>query len=114
MSNHPNRSRNKIREAQDALRPALDQIIDLGGRCMEQVTDKANGILVERWLLPNGKSVIVYGTPLLHEVFEVVAGDGRDWFATINGIRRIAGVGPIERSAALYDELADRSEGARS
>jgi len=103
MANHPNRSRNKVRESQDALRPALDAIIGLGGRCMEQVTDKANGILVERWLLPNGKSLIVYGTPIWREVFEQIDPIGRAWFDTINGIRRVAGAEPLPETGTIGD-----------
>lgn len=89
MANHPNRSTNKIRAVQKRLQPAFSAIMDSGGQCMEQVLDRENGILTERWLMPNGTSLIVYGTPLFCDVFVSISG-GASWQDTIDGIKRAA------------------------
>jgi hypothetical protein len=94
MANHPNRSKSKIAKTQEALKPGLDAIIAAGGRCMEQVLDRENGIVVERWVFSNGRSVIAYGTPLWREFFEIIAPESNTWEATIEGLKRVAGVDP--------------------
>lgn len=42
-----------------------------GARCIESVQDKS-GILCERWIIPGGRSIIVYATPDWHDVYAAI------------------------------------------
>jgi hypothetical protein len=52
-------------------------------RCME-VTEDECGILWERWVTPNGVSMVVFATPQWFEVFVPL----KDWQATIESMKR--------------------------
>lgn len=94
MTNHPNRSKKKLRESQAALQPAIDMLKSVDARCMEQVLEPESGIVCERWLLRNGKSVIAYGTPIWRELF-VPCGAGEKWSDTLDGLRAAADLPPM-------------------
>lgn len=74
-----------LEEAQAGIRPAVEKVIALGGRCMEQTCDRA-GIVWERWLLPNGSSVILFGTPHWRDVFVSVAPRASLWTQTLEAL----------------------------
>jgi len=59
----------KMREAFVYGRPLIDRLVDRGARCMEQVIDKQYALFFERWLFPNGRSVVVMYSPTFREVF---------------------------------------------
>jgi hypothetical protein len=63
-----------LTEAINGVAPAIKMLHALNARCMEQVTDDA-GIVCERWILPNGRSVVVFGTPHWRNVFMPSEGD---------------------------------------
>lgn len=81
-------TKTKVQEAREAIQPAIKALCEMGARCMEQVEDSA-GVIVERWLLPNGKSAIVYGTPHWRDVF-LPASDENKWDATIAALKKFA------------------------
>ncbi len=81
------------------VKPAIDALIELGARCMEQMTDRA-GIVCERWILPNGKSAIVYGTPHWRDVF-VTASTADKWSDTIAALRKFADRAEAAQPASL-------------
>ena len=70
-----------VAEAQEGLKPIIDMLIALGARCMEQVIDRA-GVVIERWLLPNGRIIIAFGAPHWRDAFESVAPIDGTWAAT--------------------------------
>lgn len=74
-----------LEEAHKGLRPAVEAVIDHGGRCMEQIEDKC-GVVVERWLLKNGASVILFGTPHWRDVFVSVAPGASLWTQTLEAL----------------------------
>lgn len=69
----------------EAMRRALN---DMHARCME-VTEDKYGILWERWLLPNGKSAVLWATPHGWDVF-LPADDGNNIEAAIAAVKRAA------------------------
>lgn len=64
----------KVTDAIEGIQPAVKILRELNASCMEQVIDKA-GIVCERWLLPNGRHVIVFGTPHWRDVFYPTVGE---------------------------------------
>lgn len=81
-------SKKAKQEAIAGIQPAVKVLRELDARCMEQVIDPA-GIVIERWALPNGCSVIVYGTPHWRDVF-VPAALSTEWDATLEAVRTLA------------------------
>lgn len=90
MANHPNRSKKKIREAQERLQPLIDQLRELGARCMEQTIDPEFGMICERWLLPNGKSVVVYGSPDWRDLYLQASPFTNDWDSMFTALREFS------------------------
>lgn len=78
----------KAIEAQAQLKPAMDAIIAANGRCMEQVITR-DGIVCERWMLPNGAELIAYGTPVHRDVFVPLVRSGF-WADTTRAIAELA------------------------
>lgn len=74
-----------LKDAVAGVNPAFEALIDMGARCMEQMTDR-RGIVCERWILPSGKSAIVYGTPHWRDVFIAVSGSDK-WEATVAALK---------------------------
>lgn len=75
-----------LTEAIVGIKPAVTALRELDARCMEQVHDRC-GIVCERWILPNGKSAIVYGTPHWRDVFVAVSPSSQ-WTDTLEALRK--------------------------
>lgn len=88
-----------LREAIDGITPAVDALRELDARCMEQVTDRC-GIVCERWILPNGRSAIVYGTPHWRDVF-VSVHPANDWPSTLEALKKYAQRAEAAQPASL-------------
>ena len=58
----------KVQQAAQRASETRRVILDAGARCIESVTDKC-GIMVERFIIPGGESLILYGTPDWHDVY---------------------------------------------
>lgn len=69
----------------EAMRRAFS---DMNARCME-VTEDRYGILWERWLLPNGKSAVLWATPHGWDVFLPATNDNST-SASIEAVRSAA------------------------
>lgn len=69
----------------ETMRRALS---DMQARCME-VTEDRYGILWERWLLPNGKSAVLWATPHGWDIF-LPANDGNSTDEAIKAVVRAA------------------------
>lgn len=50
----------KIRAAHERCRPAVAALTKSGATCLEQNADTKNGVVWERWALPNGTPVILW------------------------------------------------------
>lgn len=59
----------------------VERIINVGGHCMEQVIDRKSAVYFERWLLPNGVSVVVMYGPIYGELFIESAPFQSSWTA---------------------------------
>lgn len=69
--------------------PMRKAFSDMDARCMEVTEEKKYGILWERWVLPNGKSAVLWATPFGWDVF-LPAGDTNSTEATIALVRSAA------------------------
>lgn len=68
----------KIQEAYARCKEARDHLaVKLHARLMENLEDKKFGIVNERWLLPNGRSVMLMSTPDWWDVYRPVSDSGR-------------------------------------
>lgn len=81
-----------LNEAVAGIKPIVDKLVSekIGARCMEQVTDKC-GVVFERWLLRNGTSVVIFGTPHWRDAFIQAAPGSNTWADTLAAIDRAAG-----------------------
>ncbi len=77
-------------KAIEGIAPIIAKLRELEARCMEQTLDAA-GIVWERWLLPNGVSVVVMGTPHWRDCFMPTAPFTADWAPTLAGLAELAG-----------------------
>lgn len=80
----------KLLEAVARLQPAVDALNDMDARQMERVENEHFGIVAERWLLPNGTSCVVFGTPFTRDVYVPAAVDEPTWDETIRALKRRA------------------------
>lgn len=71
----------KLQKGCESIRPIVEKVMKHGARCMEQLTDKQFGLVMERWLLSNGVSVLVYGGPTYRELFIEAAPFTNSWDA---------------------------------
>jgi len=88
-----------LAEAIAGIKPAVEALRALDARCMEQVLDRC-GIVCERWILPSGKSAIVYGTPHWRDVFVPVS-PAHEWQATIDALTKFAQRAEAAQPASL-------------
>jgi hypothetical protein len=88
-----------LAEAIAGIKPAVDALCELEARCMEQVLDRC-GIVCERWILPNGKSAIVYGTPHWRDVFVPVSPSDQ-WQSTVDALKKFAQRAEAAQPASL-------------
>ena len=81
------KAKSKVTQAYELAAPIR---IELGklGRCMEVTEDKA-GILWERWIIHNKRSVILVATPRWADVF-VPLSDDLTWNGTIEALKKHA------------------------
>lgn len=84
------RKLSKVAEAYERCHEGRDQLIESGYRCMEVTEDKC-GILWERWITPNGISVILFATPHSWDIFSPLSHSPRNDI-TFNEIKRLATV----------------------
>lgn len=70
----------------EAMRRALG---DMQARCMQVTEDEDRGILWERWVLPSGKSAVLWATPHGWDIF-LPADDGNNTEAAIAAVKRAA------------------------
>ena len=62
----------EVTKAYERCKDGRSALAKLDARCMECTEDKA-GIVWERWLLPNGRSAILFATPHWWDVFVPVS-----------------------------------------
>lgn len=103
MANHPNRHMKKVRISEALMRPGTDELLALGARMSEQIEERENGIVCQRWILPNGAQVIAYGSPEFREYYTLAS--TRTWIDTISALRVVAGKPAIPTRGTL-DEIA--------
>jgi hypothetical protein len=77
----------KVAEAYAHAKTVRDHLHRIG-RCMEVTEDKA-GILWERWLIGQGRQVVLMSTPHWAEVFAPVD-KGEAWAETIKALDALA------------------------
>jgi hypothetical protein len=77
-------------EAYASGKQLTDRIAKLGGRCMEQVIDKQCDLFFERWMFPNGVSVVAMYSPDFREVFIEATSGRNSWEATDLALRDAA------------------------
>lgn len=92
-----------VNDAKNGIQPAIKALIAQGARCMEQTADKA-GIIIERWMLPNGAHVIVYGTPHWRDVFVPIIRNPL-WDQTVEAIKVLAAKTSEQVRASVYVEV---------
>jgi hypothetical protein len=102
---------NKVAEANAGLNRFIGKLVELDGVRMEVVTDKA-GIAVERWLLPNGRNVVIFGTPHWRDAFvsgemPQNAAEQNTWEASFRGLDHEAKKG-IRAIVETADPTQDR------
>ena len=69
-------ARERIQETVDFCRPGREILLKARARRMEQCVDK-QGLVFERWLLPNGTSLVLVATSQWWNVFRPVTESNR-------------------------------------
>jgi hypothetical protein len=72
------------------IQPMIAELVQLGASCVQQVIEAKGGTVIERWMLPNGTSVVVYGTPVWRDAFLPAPSPTNAWSETIAAIRAAA------------------------
>lgn len=72
-------AKDKLKAAWANGRPMIERVIERGGRCKEQVRDRESALYFERWLLPNGVSVVIEYNETYREMFIEAAPHTGDW-----------------------------------
>lgn len=83
----------KVQKAYEYARPLIDTMLAREARRMERLTDKQFGIVAERWLLPNGVSVMIYASRTYREMFIEATPGVNSWDATWAALDAAAKVG---------------------
>lgn len=83
-------TKNRLKAAWSNGRPLIERIIARGGRCMEQVRDGESPLYFERWLLPNGVSVVIEYNETYREMFIEAAPRNGTWEALDAALDRAA------------------------
>lgn len=89
----PSYNEAKLRKAMQFGQELVGEIIQRGGRCMEQVIDREYALYFERWLLPNGVSVVAVYNDSYREVFIEATPRQNSWDATRAALDAAAKVG---------------------
>src|SRR5688572_32974733 len=95
MSNHPNRSRSKVLQTYQRMAPATDMLrAELQAHCIDQDIARETGVVIERWMMPNGIIVLVFGRPDMVEVFVPAVPFSAKWDDTLARVRELAQLTP--------------------
>jgi hypothetical protein len=95
----------KISEANEGGGQLIDAIIARGARSMEQVVDRRFGLVFDRWILPNGTSVVSMLAPEYREVFIQPTPDSNKWADTFAALDVAAGLKPAPTMVHLVAVL---------